>query len=115
MKIIHLEKYYPPEMGGIETATQKAIVRGQTHNGHEVIVVCFSTQAGGGTVSDDAKIHRFPINFKIGSQPIGLYYFFEGFRLALKSDAVHIHAPNLLASLLSIFLPKRIKVIVHCF
>ena len=112
MKIVHLGKYYPPEMGGIETATQ-AIVRGQKRNGHDLIVVCFSTQAGGGTVSDDAKIHRFPINFKIGSQPIGLHYFFEGFRLALKSDAVHIHAPNLLASLLSIFLPKRIKVIVH--
>lgn len=112
MRITHLGKYYPPEMGGIETVTQ-TIVQGQTAQQHEVKVVCFNTDAGGNDTLDGAKILRYPVNRFIGSQPMGFAYFIDGMKHCLSVDVVHLHAPNLLAALMALILPSSVKLVVH--
>lgn len=109
--IIHLGKFYPPESGGIETVTQ-TLSRGAVAAGHQVGVVAFTANVAGHRVQDGVEIHRFQAK-RFGSQPLSWRYFWHGLRLARRSDITHVHVPNVLAALMTPFLGRRPKVVVH--
>ncbi|AMK26085.1 MULTISPECIES: glycosyltransferase [Sphingobium] len=111
--IVHWGKYYPPDMGGIESVTE-SLARGATADGHTVTVACF----GKGEARQEIDLHgvrvlRAPIAFSQASQPIGWRYFRWLLKEGRKADIVHLHAPNMLAALASALLGTGTKLIVH--
>jgi len=96
MKILHVGKYYPPEMGGIESVLYEC-VQGLRRLGHEVDVIC---------ATNDPKLAGFEM--EIGGARIYRYHSYGTcFRTSLAPglvrklrqikddyDAISIHMPN---------------------
>lgn len=112
IRILHLGKFYPPDNGGIESVTA-SLARGAVQAGYAVTVHCFEEHAKGDQIDQGVHVCRVPLGIKLASQPLGLRYLWRGWRLVRKTDLVHIHAPNMLGALLVLFVPARVKVIVH--
>lgn len=111
-RILHLAKYYPPEQGGMESVTQ-ILAEGLAQAGHPVRVLCFTKDTAGTQQRQGVAVVRVPVELERASQPLGWRYFIQGLRQARQADIVHLHAPNLLASLMCLLLPRRVKVLVH--
>ena len=111
MRIVHLGKFYPPEWGGIESVTEALAVE-HTAAGHKVDVVCF-TKGLRETSESSPTVRRFRVFFGISSQPISLSYFINALKVGRNADILHVHAPNILAALVSIFMPKHVKIVVQ--
>lgn len=113
VKIVHFGKYYFPETGGIESVTA-SVARGAVHEGYQVSVVCFDRHAGNETVVlDGVEVIRVPIGKMVASQPLGFAYFVKCIQQAKHADVVHLHAPNMLGALASLFIGKRTRLLVH--
>lgn len=112
VRILHLAKYYPPEQGGMESVTQ-ILAEGTLDHSHEVEVLCFTKATAGVESIAGVTITRTSVTVEKASQPLGLGYFWQGLRKARRADIVHLHAPNLLASLQSLLLPARTRLLVH--
>ncbi len=112
-KIVHFGKYYPPDMGGIESVTE-TLAAGASAAGYEVLIVCFDkAKVGNHSGSAEVQVLRYPITTMIRSQPLGWGYFWGAVREGRRADIVHLHAPNLLAALASLFIGRRPKLVVH--
>jgi glycosyltransferase involved in cell wall biosynthesis len=112
-QIVHFGKYYFPDSGGIESVTL-SLAKGAAAAGYTVTVVCFKKSDASDTeFINGVRIIRTPIWKLFASQPLSWKYFVGCLRESLRADIVHLHAPNMVASLCAIFVPKRIKLIVH--
>jgi len=112
-KIVHFGKYYLPDSGGIESVTV-SLAKGAVAAGHAVKVVCFEkTPAPQEEVLDGVSVVRAPIEKLVASQPLGLKYFRACISGALGADIVHLHAPNMLAALCTLFIGKKPRLLVH--
>lgn len=111
-KILHLGKYYFPEFGGIESVTRD-LAEGAVRAGFEVEVLCFSRKIRGENIFHGVHVIYCEMPILIASQPIGFRYCFEAFRRIGKCHVVHVHLPNILASLLVGFASRRVKVALH--
>lgn len=113
VKIVHFGKYYFPETGGIESVTA-SLARGAVQKGHQISVVCFDRHAGHETVVlEGVEVIRVPIGKMVASQPLGFGYFAKCIQQAKHADVVHLHAPNMLGALASLFIGKRPRLLVH--
>ena len=94
MTILHISKYYYPDLGGIETVAMY-LAEGMT--AYRNIVICFATD---GIYSEEdihnVKVYRVPANFSFMSQDVAFSY-----RKILRQvfqqerpDIVHVHCPN---------------------
>lgn len=113
-RILHVSKYYPPYLGGIEYVCYQ-MVSSQPDFDHEVI--CFNDRKET-TVEEyeGVRVVRVGTFARVAGQPLsGSYYFRlrdEIRRFA--PDIVHFHAPNpLVGCYLLPLLPHRTKLIVH--
>lgn len=111
MKILHLGKYYHPYTGGIETVT-KDICEGMVSKGHEVTVLCSNDK----NKSEEKNINGVNVIYSsrllvLLSQPINLFLALTLYRSVKNFDVVHVHSPNPFAELISLFIPKKIKVV----
>jgi glycosyltransferase involved in cell wall biosynthesis len=111
---VHLGKFYPPDMGGIENVTE-SLAEGAVRVGSHVTVVCFDRDGGlpGSETRNGVRVLRAPASVDIASQPMGRAFFTTAIAQARAADLVHIHVPNLLASLASICIGSRPRVVVH--
>lgn len=112
--ILHISKYYYPDLGGIETVAMY-LAEGMT-NYHNV-VICFATD---GMYSEEdirgVTVYRVPVNFSFMSQDVALTY-----RKVLKQvikqekpEAVHVHCPNpFIYPLVCTCVDKKMKVVLH--
>ncbi|MBB4842425.1 glycosyltransferase involved in cell wall biosynthesis [Paucibacter oligotrophus] len=112
VRILHLAKYYPPEQGGMESVTQ-ILAEGVLDQDHAVEVLCFTKTKAAVESIAGVKITRAKVALEKASQPLGWAYFWQGLRKARQADIVHLHAPNLLASVQSLLLPTRTRLLVH--
>lgn len=111
--IVHFGKSYFPDTGGIESVTI-SLARGAASDGHSVSVVCFGeTSRRSEELIDNVLIIRTPKSLIVSSQPMGYEYFTACIRVAKKADIVHLHAPNMLGALCSLFIPKNTRLLVH--
>ena len=112
--ILHLGKYYSPDSGGIESVTVN-LAKGAASAGHEVCVVCFDKKATKTKTEtiDGIQVIRAPTFKVFFSQPLGFNYYLESLRAARKADIVHLHTPNMLGALCSLFIPRRSRLLVH--
>jgi glycosyltransferase involved in cell wall biosynthesis len=111
--IVHFGKYYSPDLGGIESVTI-SLARAAVLFGHSVSVICFKrSPANSEEVIDGVKVFRAPIYKTIASQPLGIRYLLYCLRAARCADVVHLHAPNMLAALCTLFISKKTRLLVH--
>ena len=111
--VVHFGKYYYPDTGGIESVTI-SLARGAATYGHNVTVVCFGKTPGNGSeVIDGVRVIRTPIIKFVASQPLGFGYFFQCLSSAKNADVVHLHVPNMVSALCSLFIPRGLRLLVH--
>ena len=91
MKILHVGKFYPPHMGGIETHVQVLCRELQKRAAVEVLVAG-ETKADEEFLDEQVKVTRVGTSFKISGAPVcpGL----SGKIRRAKADIVHLHLPN---------------------
>jgi len=111
LRVVHYGKYFPPNWGGVETVTD-TIARGTSDLGLDVSVVCFDMQSSD-TIENGVRIVRCKEQLKPASQPLGLRYFITCLKLGRRADIVHLHAPNMLAALAAVLLPRKTQVVLH--
>ncbi len=92
--ILHISKYYYPDLGGIETVAMY-LAEGLTD--YRNIVICFSKD---NRYHEDEikgiKVYRVPVNFSFMSQDVAFSYYSILKRLVkeYKPFTVHVHCPN---------------------
>ena len=114
MTILHISKYYYPDLGGIETVA-KYLAEGMT--AYRNIVLCFATD---GKYSEEdqggVKVYRVPVNFSFMSQDVAFSYR-KVLRKLLRQErpaAVHVHCPNpYVYPLVCSCVGKKTKVVLH--
>ena len=113
LNIVHFGKYYPPDIGGIESVTS-SLSRGGVRRGFRVTVVCFARQRHTSVeLADGVKVVRCPVLFSFLSQPFGVAYLVQCVRFGLRADVIQVHMPNLVAALAAILSFKSSKVVTH--
>ena len=110
--ILHIGKFYPPEHGGIESVTA-ALVETHAAQGHTVKVVCFTAEKSEDVATESLTIIRRKAWLNMASQPLGISYLWAALKHSRSADIVHLHAPNILASIAALLLPKKAKLLVH--
>lgn len=110
--ILHLGKFYPPELGGIESVTY-SLANGASQRNHSVSVLCFTTGDSSSAHSGSTTVIRTSEKTSIASQPLSFQYLTTGIHLSRTADIIHMHAPNMLAALICILAPSNVKIVVH--
>ena len=114
MTILHISKYYYPDLGGIETVAMY-LAEGMT--AYRNIVLCFATD---GMYSEEdihgVKVYRVPVNFSFMSQDVAFSYrkILRYLVQQERPDAVHVHCPNpFVYPLVCSCVSKETKVVLH--
>jgi len=113
MRVLHLGKYYPPSLGGVETVTFQ-LAEGMTERGVRSDVLC--SNPGGPTVQEDWNgytVIRAATPRVVCSTPVSPAFV----RLLRESspayDILHLHCPNPMAALALRLVNPRAKVVLH--
>lgn len=112
MRVLQVGKFYPPDPGGVETATRQ-MAEHLAALGMETGVLCF---AGSGDYDDLGlpwPVWRAPVAATIASQPLSALYVRRLIALAPQFDVLHVHWPNPLAALAVFLARPRGKVVLH--
>ena len=116
IKVLHITKYYPPFIGGIETTSEQVCLALNKNPRYKQIVLSFNE--GGKTIvegNDEYKVIRVGTQIKLASQPLSIKYkkvlkkIFKEF----KPDIIHFHFPNPFASHYLLKQKFNGKLIVH--
>lgn len=112
--ILHISKYYYPDLGGIETV---ALYLAEGLTQYNNVVVCFSTD---GKYHEDnihgITVYRVPVNMSFLNQDIAISYYSMLKRLIRKYNpfAVHVHCPNpFVYPLVVMAINKYTKLVLH--
>lgn len=112
--ILHVSKYYYPDLGGIETAAMY-LAEGMT--AYQNVVICFSTDK---KYHEDevrgVKVYRVPVNFSFMSQDVAFSYYTILKRLYKQYApfAVHVHCPNpFVYPLVQTVIEPNVKLVLH--
>ncbi|MDK2922257.1 MAG: hypothetical protein PWR24_1814 [Desulfonauticus sp.] len=109
MKVLHLGKLCPPNEGGIEVFTYD-LLEYLNSKGIKADLLCF----GDRTFEDDYRGFKYfscKMNLKLSSAPLSIDFIKKFVKLAKNYDIIHVHSPNPLAEVLSIFSSKPL--IIH--
>ncbi|MGO4919920.1 glycosyltransferase [Maribacter spongiicola] len=113
MKILQVNKYYQPDIGGVETVVKQFAEN--LGEGFDVTVLCvkknFSLKKDI-EIINDVKVIRCASFGTFWSMPVSISFFITFFKLYRNFDILHFHEPFPLASLLSFFIGKRNKIAV---
>lgn len=113
MKILLVNKYFFPDIGGVETVVNQYAQALKDH--HTVKVLCVHKDFCFKTVEENINgiaVIRCSSFGTFKSMPISLSFFFHFFKFYKEFDVFHFHEPFPLASILSLFLNKKKKIIV---
>ena len=112
--ILHISKYYYPDLGGIETVA-KYLAEGM--KACRNIVICFATD---GMYSEEdihsVQVYRVPTSFSFMSQDVAFSYgsILRKILREYQPDAVHVHCPNpFVYPLVCRYVSRETKVVLH--
>lgn len=116
MKVLHLSKFYPPELGGIESVVYD-LVESSNSLGVKADVLCFSKNVTRIVEERDNGylVIRAPVLLDVSSAPISFSYAYSLFNIASRYDVLHIHLPNPMAALSVFFMSALLtkKIVLH--
>ena len=110
MKILHLTKFFYPDIGGIETVTKNICDNLSKIPNYTVDVVCFSKKPK----KQNRRYRIFTLKYKkIFSTPLSFDFkkFFKIIRN--KYDFLHIHLPNPMMVIMLFLFRRDEKIIIH--
>lgn len=94
MKVLHVNKYYHPETGGIEQVVE-TLAEGTAERGHEVrVLASVSNGPGYNEVRNDVSVYKKRSFGVVYSVPISPFYLSTYFKHAKWADVIHHHVPN---------------------
>lgn len=112
--ILHISKYYYPDLGGIESV---AMYLAEGLKEFRNIVVCFaSSNQYSEEEINGVRVYRIPVNFSLMSQDIAFSYsrILRKLVAEYRTDAVHVHCPNpFVYPIVCSAVDKQTKVILH--
>lgn len=108
MKILLVNKAYPPHLGGVETVVRQ-LARGMRAS-HDVAVLCFGERECVENL-EGVRVHRVRPLFRVGSAPLGWSYLTAYRRLAAWADVVHFQSPNPMGELVRVLCPSKQKTV----
>jgi rhamnosyl/mannosyltransferase len=91
LKVLHVGKFYPPHMGGIETHLQALC--GELHKSLDLrVIVASDDRSASDEILDSVRVQRIPTPMTLASTPLcpGMI----GMIRASGAQIVHIHLPN---------------------
>jgi glycosyltransferase involved in cell wall biosynthesis len=93
MRIVHVGKFYPPALGGIETHVQ-ILAEGQVRRGHHVAVVCMqhTTEPTASETRAGVAVHR--LHRRISFAKLDWLPDFAATLRRSNPDIIHVHVPN---------------------
>lgn len=112
LKVLHIGKYYPPFLGGIEKVNFD-LVETLNQVGVETDVFCFNHEPGGNISTEGYMIHRTGVWITKFSTPISFSIFKDLRKIYRNYDIIHIHMPNPTAAIAFQFLPFKGKIVLH--
>lgn len=112
MKVLHIGKYYPPFLGGIEKVNFD-LVENLNKLGIETDVLCFNHEKENQKENKEYKIFRNPVLIKKFSTPISLSIIKNIRDIYKDYDIIHIHLPNPTVAVFFQFLNFKGKIILH--
>jgi len=105
MKVLHLGKFCPPNEGGIEVFSFD-LLEALNKKGIKADLLCFDNYTKE-DIYNNFKYFACKMNIKLNSAPLS-YDFVKTFqKIANDYDIIHIHSPNPLAEVLSLFTDKK--------
>lgn len=109
LKVLHIGKMCPPHEGGIEVFTIDLL---ESLNSKNVVadLMCFGNTTSI-TKYKNFKVYSCKLNAKVRSTPISVGMLKTFIDIVEDYDIIHIHSPNPMAEILSIFQKK--PVVVH--
>ena len=112
--ILHVSKYYYPDLGGIETV---ALYLAEGLKNYNNVVICFSTDK---QYHEDnvhgINVYRVPVNFSLMSQDVAFSYYrvFKKVYKKYQPAALHVHCPNpFVYPIVNSVVSKKTKVVLH--
>lgn len=113
MRILQVGKYYTPYRGGIETVVQN-LSEELVRQGHDVTALVSSHRFLPSIEwIQGVRVIRMGRLATILSQPMNPFCLFYLFFFSWRSDLIHIHSPNPILELSSIFIRKKKLVTFH--
>lgn len=114
MKILLVNKFYDPTIGGVESVVKQHAAF-LTAQGHEVTVLCCSDSFAGRTMveeRDGVRVVRCASLGTFFSMPVAPVFFFWLWRLLARSELVMYHLPFPIATVSALAVPFRRPLIV---
>lgn len=113
MRILQINKYYWPDIGGVETVVKQyaEAVKGD----HKVSILCVYKEfrlKTAITKVNGVEVIRCSSFGTFFSMPVSISFYFYFFKLYRKYDILHFHEPFPLASILSVFIKRKNNIIV---
>lgn len=112
--ILHISKYYYPDLGGIETVAMY-LAEGMTD--YKNIVVCFSKDNSyHEDIVKGIKVYRMPVHFSFMSQDVS-YTYHKRLKIIFdqyQPNFVHVHCPNpFVYPIITSIINKNTKLVLH--
>lgn len=116
-KVLHISKYYPPDLGGIEDVCYNLVKIVDSNTDIDQQILCFnSCRSTSSDIYEGIRTTRVGCLLKVASQPIPINYKKRLRRILSETapDVVHFHAPNpLIGKYLLRLLSPATRLIVH--
>lgn len=115
MKVLHVGKYYPPFLGGIEKVNFDLVENLNHKRDCEVDELCFHHSIHNEDLPEPTEYHLFraPLIAIKFSTPISLGFFKIYRKIRNNYDIIHFHMPNPVAAMALLIFPTRAKLVLH--
>lgn len=113
LRILEVNKFYPPHIGGIETVIQQRVQAfSQREDAHVQVLVCQPKGRGCKDHMDGAEIVRAGSIGTYFSCPISVEFLWKFRKMAKQADVVEIHTPFPLGDLACLLSGYRGKIVI---
>lgn len=113
LKILHINKFYYPDIGGVETVVRQYSEHLSLYDTVTVLCVSkkFTLKTRKETINN-VKIIRSSSLGTYFSMPVSIAFFLIFFKIKNEYDIIHFHEPFPLGSILSLFIKSNKKIII---
>lgn len=112
MRVLHIGKYYPPYLGGMEKVTFD-LVEGLNQKEVQTDVLCFNTENQTQIEQKKYKVIRAAVFATLFSTPFSIAIFKQLKKIHKEYDLIHLHLPNPTAALALQMLGYKGKLVLH--